>query len=87
MEGGRTRGNRACSWLRFDVKVEVDERVKFLERERLCRLVVDEHTFPFFRRLLLALEYYHLVVLDRAANNQHVRGGRNEVGGVGGNER
>jgi hypothetical protein len=47
------------------IKVEVDERVELLECERLRRLVENEHTLPFLRGLLVALEYYHLVTLDR----------------------
>jgi len=63
--GKRTRGGWACPWGRLDVKVEVDERVELLEREGLQLLVVDEHTLPFLRGPLVALEYYHLVVLER----------------------
>lgn len=59
----RTGGSWACSWWRFNTIVEVDERVEFLERERLGCLVVNEYTLPFLRRLLVALEYYHFIVL------------------------
>jgi hypothetical protein len=59
----RTGGSWACSWRRFNTVVEVDERVEFLERERLRRLIVNEYTLPFLRRLLIALEYYHFIVL------------------------
>ena len=59
----RTGGSWACSWWRFNAIVEVDERVEFLERERLRCLIVNEYTFPFLRRLLVALEYYHFIVL------------------------
>lgn len=61
----RTGGSWACSWWRFNTIVEVDERVEFLERERLCRLIVNEYTLPFLRRLLIALEYYHFIVLHK----------------------
>ena len=61
----RTRGSRACSRQRLAVKVEVDERVEFLQRERLRCLVVNEHTLPFLRGLLVALEHYHLIALDK----------------------
>ena len=54
-----------CSWGCFSIKVEVDERVQLLERERLCSFVVDEHTLPFLRGLLVALEHYHLIILDK----------------------
>jgi hypothetical protein len=64
-ERARTRGSQACSRWCFNVKVEVDERVEFLEREGLRRLVVDEHTLPFLRGLLIALEHNHLIILDR----------------------
>jgi len=69
--GARWRGGWACSWRRPDVKVEVDERVEPLERERLRLLVVDEHTLPFLRGLLVALEYYHLVVVDCGSLNSN----------------
>jgi hypothetical protein len=59
----RTGGSWACSWRRFNTIVEVDERLEFLERERLRRLIVNEYTLPFLRRLLVALEYYHFIVL------------------------
>jgi len=59
----RTGGRWACSWWHFTVIVEVDERVEFLECERLRCLVVNEHTLPFLRGLLIALEYYHLIIL------------------------
>ena len=59
----RTGGSWACSWRRFNTIVEVDERVEFLEREGLCRLIVNEYTLPFLRRRLNALEYYHFIVL------------------------
>ena len=59
----RTGGSRACSWWRFNTIVEVDERVEFLERERLRRLVVNEYTLPFLRRRLNTLENYHFIVL------------------------
>lgn len=63
------RGSWACSRWCFGVKVEVDERVQLLERERLCRLVVNKHTLPFLRGLLLALEYYHLLIVDCGSLN------------------
>lgn len=72
-EETRTGGSQACSWWRFNVKVEVDERVEFLERERLRRLVVDEHTLPFLRGLLIALEHYHLIILDKYRISRHQR--------------
>jgi hypothetical protein len=59
----RTGGSWACSWRRFNAIVEVDERVEFLERERLRGLIVNEYTLPFLSRLLIALEYYHFIVL------------------------
>ena len=59
----RTGGSWACSWWRFNTIVEVDERVEFLERERLGRLIVNEYTLPFLRRLLIALEHYHFIIL------------------------
>ena len=67
----RTRASLPCSWGCFGVKVEVDERVQLLERERLCSFVVDEHTFPFLRGLLVALEHYHLIILDRNTKTIH----------------
>ena len=79
-ETKRTRGSRACSRWRFAIKVEVNERVEFLERVRLRRLVVDKHTLPFLRGLLLALEHNHFVVLENAHIRVHVseRGERDE---------
>ena len=65
----RTGGSWACSWWRFNAIVEVDERVEFLERERLRRLIVNEYTLPFLRRLLIALEYYHFIVLNKDENS------------------
>ena len=62
----RTGGSWACPWWRFHAIVEVDERVEFLERERLRRLVVNEYTLPFLRRLLVTLEYYHFIVLYKS---------------------
>jgi hypothetical protein len=66
----RTGGRWACSWWRFNAIVEVDERVEFLERERLRRLVVNEYTLPFLRRLLVTLEYYHFIVLYKIRNSR-----------------
>lgn len=59
----RTRASLPCSWWCFGIEVEVDERVQLLERERLCSFVVNEHTLPFLRGLLVALEHYHLIIL------------------------
>ena len=75
----RTRGSLACSWGCFGVKVEVDERVQLLERERLCSFVVDEHTLPFLRGLLVALEYYHLIILAKPNSVCCCWGGESEV--------
>lgn len=60
----RTRGSWACPRWCLGIEVEVNERVQLLERERLRCLVVNEHTLPFLRGLLIALEHYHLIVLD-----------------------
>jgi hypothetical protein len=59
----RTGCNWACLWWRFNTIVEVDERVEFLERERLRGSIVNEYTLPFLGRLLIALEYDHFIVL------------------------
>lgn len=71
--GGRREarggGSWACSWRRFNAIVEVDERVEFLERERLRGLIVNEYTLPFLSRLLIALEYYHFIVIDCGSLN------------------
>jgi hypothetical protein len=82
-----TSGRRACSWWRLAVKVEVDERVELLERERLRRLVIDEHTLPFLRGLLLALEHNHFIVLENMYERvrgircgMRVKAGRTNVG-------
>ena len=85
----RTGGSWACSWWRFNTIVEVNERVEFLERERLRRLIVNEYTLPFLRRRLNALEHYHFIVLYNT-EYQYQRWGEGEgckgrgVSGVGG---
>ena len=78
----RTGGCWACSRCRFNAIVEVDKRVEFLERERLRRLVVNEYTLPFFSRLLIALEYYHFIVLYKSGISRISGGvrGRGEKG-------
>lgn len=80
----RTGGGWACSWWRFNTIVEVDERIEFLERERLGRLVVNEYTLPFLRRLLIALEYYHFIVLYKITEFPYRRWEWMEKGSKGG---
>jgi hypothetical protein len=87
----RTGGSCACSWWRFNTIVEVDERVEFLERECLRCLIVNEYTLPFLRRLLIALEYYHFIVLYKYVSSVISSGGGGKGkymcefgGGVGG---
>jgi hypothetical protein len=62
----RTGGSWACSWWRFNAIVEVDERVEFLERECLRGLIINEYTLPILSRPLIALEYYHFIVLYKS---------------------